>query len=98
MPKNKDSQFRVRQNQELGDKLVWCFPLASQAGRDALKGLTVTDSVTVGYYLQMEDPVDAWVFMPVNTEAAKRALSVRSVQSRISRDLLQRLNNQTPTE
>ena len=92
MPRNKESQFRVRYNDDLGEKLVWCFPLASQAGRDALKGLTVTDSVTVGYYFQLDDPTDAWVFMPADTEAAKRALLVRSVQHRIGNDLYKRLS------
>lgn len=90
-------QFQVRppkSDRDLGHKLVWRYPLASEDGERALRGLPDMETVTVGYYRLVEPP-GAWAFFPVNRPASLAALAVPSVQRRIM-DYLVRMN--TPQE
>lgn len=88
-------QFQVRPA-DLGDRLIWRFPLATPEGREALRAVIAAtgkdpQTVTVGYYLDLDDPEGAPVFMPVNSPQAKAALTVAAVQRRIASDLIERL-------
>lgn len=94
---DRTSQFQVR-IQEQGSRLVWRFPSTTSEGRQGLTpvaaalGVEIPKTITVGYYIQIDDPPDAWVFMPTATPWALAALGVPSVQRRIMRDLVERVS------
>ncbi len=86
--------FQIRYGEKLGDRLVLRFPGKNPkiARMLSSKGVASPPSnITIGYYLQLEDPDGAWCFMPVNTVAAKAVLAVTMVQNRIANDLLSRM-------
>lgn len=82
--------FQIRQGQTLGDRLVWRYPLASEDGRHALRGLPDAETVTVGYYRRVHPPGSV-AFFPIHRPHSLAALTVPSVQRRIMDDLI-RLN------
>jgi len=85
---NKSSYFMVRRGQRLGDRLILRFPQLHFEVQQALRGQNnIPNSITVGYYGQLEEPDGAWYFMPVHTVFAHAALGTRFVQERIARDL-----------
>ncbi len=86
--------FQIKYGEKLGDRLILRFPDKNLKIAKALSSHEVNDvpnQITVGYYLQLEDPEGAWSFMPVNTTAAKAVLTVAMVQNRIATDLLSRM-------
>ena len=83
--------FQIKYGERLGDRLVLRFPGKNPKIAKILssKGVIPSPSnITIGYYLQLEDPDGAWCFMPVNTVPAKAVLTVVMVQNRIANDLL----------
>ncbi|KKM65912.1 hypothetical protein LCGC14_1486540, partial [marine sediment metagenome] len=62
--------FQIKYGERLGDRLVLRFPGKNPKIAKILssKGVIPSPSnITIGYYLQLEDPDGAWCFMPVNT-------------------------------
>jgi len=88
------SFFQVKHGEKLGDRLVLRFPTQNPqiVKRLSDSGITsIPNNMTIGYYLQLEDPDGAWCFMPINTAAAKILLTLTMVQNRIANDLLSRM-------
>ncbi len=86
--------FQIKHGERLGDRLILRFPGKNPNILKMLssKGVSPPPSnITIGYYLQLEDPDGAWCFMPVNTVAAMTVLTVTMVQNRIMNDLLNRM-------
>ena len=86
--------FEIKRGERLGDRLILRFPGKNLKVAKILssKGVAPPPSnITIGYYLQLEDPDGAWCFMPVNTATAKAVLTVTMVQNRIANDLLNRM-------
>lgn len=93
-----------------GDRLIWRFPFQSPETRQALAPVWQAEqaksraegtppppepqSITVGYYIQLNDPVGAWAFMPSQTPYTLVVLEMPIVQRRIARDLISRLGEQ----
>lgn len=93
-----------------GDRLIWRFPFHSPETRQALTPrwkaeqakalaqgappLVEPQSITVGYYIQLDDPPGAWAFMPSLTPYTPVVLEMPVVQRRIARDLIIRLEEQ----
>ena len=103
----------IRPGQDPGDRLVWRYPVAHPDGKIALAPVqaeavrkALADGqqpprepamITVGYYIEMEDPDWGIAFMPVTTPWAIAALSVATVQRRIADDLITRIEHPEPT-
>lgn len=89
--------FQVRPGESLGDRLIWRFPLRSAEIRRQLMPIVAASGkpepkqITIGYYMQLDDPDGAWAFMPVNSPLAISALGIESVQRRICEDLQERV-------
>lgn len=86
--------FQVKHGQTLGDRLILRFPGTNARITKALQKagvLHIPNQITVGYYLQLDEPDGAWAFMPVNTPATKAVLGERMVQNRIAEDLVSRM-------
>ena len=93
-----------------GDRLIWRFPFQSPETRQALTPVWQAEqakalaegtplppepqSITVGYYIQLDDPPGAWAFMPSKTPYTPVVLETPVVQRRIARDLISRLDEQ----
>lgn len=106
-PSRCQFQVRTARERDIGDKLVWRFPLASPEGRAALEPALAEErraaleagepvprdpeSITVGYYIHLDDPGGAWAFMPVNTARALAVLRLPTVLRRIADDLVARI-------
>jgi hypothetical protein len=103
-------QFQVRpakSARDIGDRLIWRFPLATEEGRAALAPVLAAErdqaraageqppkdpeTITIGYYLQLDNPDGMWAFAPVATARARASLAVAAVQRRICADLVARL-------
>lgn len=88
-------QFSIKRGEALGDRLIWRYPMGSEAGRTALAGLGNPGQVTVGYFRRLSDPPGAICFMPVKTPMAIAALGVPAVLRRIGEDLAMALEAQS---
>ena len=86
--------FQIKYGEKLGDRLTLRFPRQNSkiVERLSAKGvIDIPNNITIGYYLQLDDPEGAWCFMPVNTTTAKNLLTVPMVQKRIANDILNRI-------
>lgn len=86
MPRDKTSQFSLKNSAENERRLIWRYPLTHSHGRELLQDMGVGSNLVLGYFV-FESEAGTWSFHPEPTAAAGVALRIPSVQKRICSDL-----------